>query len=97
MVAGNVLIKYKMPHDVRKPPVLTLTFGVLTMDQHGHITWPKDFDSSTAAALRNQARALLTKMIADPFNPTTAAMSGALTGTGSSVREIPAQRRMVAA
>ena len=95
MVAGNVLIKYKLPHNVRVPPVLTLTFGVLTMDRLGHITWPKDFDSNAAAALRKQARVLLKKMMEDPLNPTTTSMSPALTGTGSTVRPTPPQRQMV--
>ena len=97
MVAGNVLVKYKHPINERTPPVLTMTFGVLTMDSTGHITWPKDFESQTAAALRIQARALLQKMIADPLNPVTNSMSPALTGTGSSVRAIPPQRKMVLA
>ena len=46
MVAGNVLVKYKLPLNLSTPPVLTMTFGVLTMDSQGHITWPKDFDSN---------------------------------------------------
>ena len=95
MVAGNVLIKYKLPRNERTPPVLTLTFGVLSMDKKGHITWPKDFDARSAAALRNQARALLQRMLQDPFNPVSHAMSGAFTGTGSTVRVTPPRRQMV--
>ena len=84
MVAGNVLVKYKLPVNLNTPPVLTLTFAVLTMDANGHITWPKPFEALTAATLRNQARALLKRLMEDPLNPTSSSMEPALTGTGSS-------------
>ena len=96
MVAGNVLITYVLPRKQQRPPTLTLTFGVLTLDKNGHVTWPKDFEAATAAQLRNQARALLQKMIADPQNPADpASMGAALTGMGSSVRVPGPPRQMV--
>ena len=95
MVAGNVLIQYVLPRQQLRPPVLTLTFGVLTMDNKGHIIWPKDFDAASAAQLRNQARALLQNMIADPRNPAGSSMVGALTGVGGSLRATPPRRHMV--
>ena len=95
MVAGNVLVKYKLPVNLNTPPVLTITFAVLTMDANGHITWLKAFEPVTAATLRNQARALLKVLMEDPLNPTSSLMEQALTGTGSSVRAIPPKRQMV--
>ena len=95
MVAGNVVVKLVVPLSNARPPMLTLTFGVLTMDSQGHITWPKDFETNTAAALRKQARALLQRMIDSRQNPAGPAMSGALTGMGSTVRALPPRRTMV--
>ena len=86
MVAGNVLVHFKEPVRERRMPTLELTFGVLTMDRSGHITWPTNFDAATQAALRMQARALLAKMIADPLNPVDAAFQPALTQSSGSVR-----------
>ena len=95
MVCGNVLVKYVVPLSQSRPPQLTLVFGVLTMDKAGHITFPKDFDAHTEAALRMQARVLLQQMMTDPLNPADATMAPALTGTGRSVRLTPPQRQLV--
>jgi len=96
MVCGNVSVKYSVPLSQSRPPQLQLVFGVLTMDRLGHITWPKDFDARSQAALRLQACALLRAMIADPLNPADATMAPALTAhPSSSVRAVPAPRQLV--
>ena len=84
MVCGNVLAELKEPKDGEAMPTATFTFKVLSMDKNGHVIWPTTFEAKTQAALRMQARALLQKMIEDPFNPVDETMAPALTGTGSS-------------
>ena len=84
MIAGNVIIEFTEPADPDRMPLLKLTFFVLTMDNHGHITWPTGFEKGAEAQLRKQARALLKKMMEDPLNPVDETMAPALTGTGTS-------------
>ena len=84
MVCGSVLAELKEPKDGEAMPTATWTFKVLSMDKTGHIIWPTTFEAKTQAALRMQARALLQKMIDDPYNPVDETMAPALTGTGTS-------------
>ena len=59
MVCGHVYVRFKQPKKERNMPVLKIVFFVLTMDQHGNVTWPIDFTAGTKASLRKQARVLL--------------------------------------
>ena len=93
MVCGSVHAELKEPTDMNKQPTGKLTFSVLTMDKNGHITWPTNYDPKTRAQLRNQARALLQKMIEDPLNPVDETMAPALTGMGSSALWAGAPKR----
>ena len=97
MVAGNVLIRYTVPKDKSKCPVLKVTFYVLTMDNQGFITWPTCFETGTEARLRKQARILLKKMMEDPMNPVDESFTPALTQTGGAVHVPPPPRRLVPA
>ena len=71
MVCGNVNIEYRVPKNRQKCPSIKIVLFVLTMDDNGFITWPTEFDTSTKAALRKQARVLLQKMM-DETPATTA-------------------------
>ena len=93
MVCGNVQVHFKEPRQEEHMPTLKLTFFVLTMDRTGHITWPIDFAAPTKAALRMQARALLSKMIDDPYNPVDSTFAPALVGPGTSGLFKPAAKR----
>ena len=83
MVCRNVIIHLKQPKDHERMPTASFTFFVLSMDKNGHIIWPTTFDAKTQAYLRNQARALLQKMMDDPNNPVDSTMAPALTGRGT--------------
>ena len=96
MVCGNIKVIYKESTNPEVVPTLKLIFYVLTMDKNGFITWPDEYDLTTQAALRKQARVLLKKMIDDPLSPVDETMAPALTGTGGGVREPPPKRQMVA-
>ena len=98
MVCGNVLVHLKESAKQAHMPTLTIVFYVLTMDKKGHIVWPTNFATAAQAALRMQARALLQKMINDPFNPVDSTMVPALTGSGSSsIWQGAARRQLVVA
>lgn len=89
MIAGNVEVLYSVPKNKLKCLTIKITFGVLTMNKHGFITWPTEFDLNTKAQLRKQARILLRKMMDDPFNPVDDSMAPALTQQGGAVRVPP--------
>lgn len=97
MVAGNVIVDFRVPKNPLKCPMLKITFFVLTMDKNGFITWPTNFEKGTEAQLRRQARVLLKKMIDDPLNPCDETMAPALTQTGGAVRRIPPKPARAAA
>ena len=82
-VCGNVVIELREPRGFRSMLKLTIKMFMLSMDQHGNIIWPVDFDARSKAALRKQARSLLGRMIDDPNYPVGAAMSAALTNTAT--------------
>ena len=86
-VAGAVTVTMKVPHHERVMPTLTLLLKVATMDGNGHIIWPRAFGPSTAAALRNQMRSHLKKMIDDPQYPTLTQMVPSLTQSSESNRQ----------
>ena len=96
MVAGNVVIAYKVPKNRLKCPTLKIIFYILTMDANGFITWPTNYDLSTQAQPRKQARVLLKRMIDDPLNPCDETMLPALTQTGGAVRVPPPPRAPLA-
>ena len=79
MACGNILLNMRVPRRLEGMPTVELLFFVLTMNHKGEIIWPTNFEPRTRAALRNQARALLTKMLADPLYPIDPAMRKALT------------------
>ena len=83
MVCGNVIVQYKEYINELNMGVVKIVFKVLMLDKNGHITWPTDFAPATKAALRQQARALLRKMMDDPLNPVDETMAPALIGPGS--------------
>ena len=96
MVCGNASVSFTEPLDEKTMPRLKLTLYVLTLDKHGHISFPTNYEAPTRAALRMQARALLKKMIDDPLNPCDATMAPALTATGtSSVWKAAPKRKLV--
>ena len=98
MVCGNTTVNLKESRKQEYMPVAKLTFMVMTMDNAGHITWPTNFATATRAALRNQVRALLRKMLDDPLNPCNETMAPALEGVGtSSVWEGAPRRQLVRA
>ena len=78
-VCGNLVIELREPRNFKSMPRLTIKMFVLSMDSHGNIIWPVDFDARSKAALRKQARSLLRRMIDDPNYPVGAGMSKALT------------------
>ena len=98
MVCGNATVTFTERRDEQAMPRLKLTMYVLTMDKHGHVTFPTSYDKEARAAMRMQARALLKKMIEDPLNPCDATMAPALTATGtSSVWKAAPKRKLVEA
>ena len=66
MVCGNLVIDFREPKAFARMPRLTLRMFVLSMDSQGHIVWPVDFEPRTKAALRKQARALVSIMLESP-------------------------------
>jgi hypothetical protein len=96
MVCGSVVAKLIESRTNAYMPLATLSFYVLSMDKTGHIIWPQDFDPHSRAQLRNQARSLLKRMIADPANPADESMEPALHGRGTGALWVGApQRKLV--
>ena len=91
MVCGNVVYEYREPTALRRMPRLLIHMFVLSMDRQGHIVWPVDFEVRTKAALRKQARALLSKMMESPhLYPVDKSWAPALTqGTDSRLELMP--------
>ena len=85
-VSGNTTITFKVPHEERVMPTLTMTTKVSTMDKNGHIIWPTTFGNATKAALRKQMRYHLKEMIDNPEYPTLTGMLPSLTTASESVR-----------
>ena len=78
-------------------PRAVLNMTVLTMDQHGHITWPTNFDAAGKARLRKAVRRQLERMTADPLYPVDPLMAAALTQEGDSILDLDAVRQASAA
>lgn len=78
MVCGAVIICYREPTRFRAMGTLSIKMFVLSMDHTGHIIWPITFAAKAMASLRNQARTLLTRMMADPLFPISNKMKAAL-------------------
>ena len=98
MVCGAVTIHLRERRDQSSMPRLTVIMKVLSMDRRGHIIWPTNFPAVMRQQLRNQARALVRRMVADPANPVDESFLPALTGTGTDHVRIPPPRgRLVAA
>ena len=93
MVCGNVVIDYREPRGLKSMPRLTVRMFVLSMDRQGHIVWPIDFEVRTKAALRKQARALLSVMLDDPKTyPVDSSWKPALTQASDSRLELQPRR-----
>ena len=98
MVCGNLVIDYCEPCGFMRMPRLTIHMFVLSMDRHGHIIWPVDFEPRTKAALRKQARALLSVMLDCPGSyPVDESWRPALTKASDGSLELRPPRRMVPA
>ena len=78
MVCGAVIITYREPTHFRAMGTLSIKIFILSMDHTGHIIWPINFAPKAMASLRNQARTLLQRMMADPLYPINEKMKGAL-------------------
>ena len=83
MVCGAVCIHLTERRDRSAMPRLVLTMKVMSIDRHGHIVWPATFPAPMRLQLRNQARALIRRMMADPTNPLDESFMAALAGPGS--------------
>ena len=98
MVCGNLVIDYREPTGFRRMPRLMIRMFVLSMDRQGHIIWPVDFEPRTKAALRKQARAMLSIMLDQPESyPVDDSWRPALTQASDARLELRPPRRVVPA
>ena len=80
------------PKRLETMPHITLRMTVLTMDRHGHITWPTNYDLDARARLRKAVRRQLKLMMDDDRYPVDRSMSSAMTQTSDSYLDLDAVR-----
>ena len=81
MVAGNVVIEYKVPKRWRAMAMLTLRYFTPTVNHRGEFVWPAKFSDHSRALLKKLARQKLQLMLDDPEYPIHEGMRQALKDT----------------
>ena len=69
MIGGNMIIKYRVPRNWRTWPTLTMKFFVLTVDYHGNVIFPTEWDLNARLLLTELARRKVEAFKADKAYP----------------------------